>query len=52
MLVVGGLSVVLGFMPVLRLILIILFMLLVSFVIHDLWAVEEEQKMNEQSTTS
>ena len=52
MLVVGGLSVVLGFMLVLRLILIILFMLLVSFVIHDLWAVEEEQKMNEQITTS
>lgn len=48
MLLAGGLSVVLGVLPVIGLILIILFLLPVSFVIHDFWAVPEEQKMNEQ----
>lgn len=48
MLLVGGLSVVLGVLPVIGLTLIILFVLPVSFVIHDFWAVPEEQKMNEQ----
>jgi len=50
MLVVGDLSVVLGFLSVIGLIFIILYLLHVSFVIHDFWAVEEEQKMNEQNT--
>jgi putative oxidoreductase len=48
MLLAGGLSVVLGVLPVIGLILIILFLLPVSFVVHDFWAVPEEQKMNEQ----
>jgi putative oxidoreductase len=48
MLVVDGLSVVLGFLPMISLILISLLLLPVSFVIHNFWAVEEEQKMSEQ----
>jgi len=47
-LVVGGLSVVLGVLPVIGLILILLFLLPVSFVMHNFWAVPEEQKMAEQ----
>lgn len=48
MLIAGGLSVVLGFLPVIGLILIILFLLPVSFLMHNFWAVPQEQKMAEQ----
>ncbi len=48
MLLVGALSVVLGVLPVIGLILIVLFVVPVAVVIHDFWAVPEEQKINEQ----
>ncbi len=48
MLIVGGLSVVLGVLPVIGLLLIILFLVPVSAVMHNFWAVPEEQQMNEQ----
>jgi putative oxidoreductase len=48
MLMVGGLSVVLGVLPVIGLILIVLFLVPVAVVMHDFWAVPEEGKMNEQ----
>ena len=48
MMIAGGLSVILGVFPVIGLILIILFLLPVSFIIHNLWEVPEEQKMSEQ----
>lgn len=47
LLLAGGLSVALGVLPVLGLILIVVFLLPVSFVMHDFWAVPEEEKMNE-----
>lgn len=48
LLLVGGLSVVLGVLPVIGLILIIVFLVPVSILMHDFWAVSEEEKMNEQ----
>ena len=39
---------ILGVFPVIGLISIILFLLPVSFIIHNFWEVPEEQKMNEQ----
>ena len=51
LLIAGGLSVALGVLPVIGLILILVFLLPVSFVMHDFWAVPEEEKMNERSTS-
>ena len=48
MLLVGGLSVVLGVLPVIGLILLVLFLVPVAVVMHNFWAVPEEQKINEQ----
>jgi putative oxidoreductase len=48
LLLVGGLSVVLGILPVIGLILIVVFLLPVSLVMHDFWAVPEDQKMDQQ----
>ncbi len=48
LLLAGGLSVVLGVLPVIGLILIVVFLVAVSLVMHDFWAVPEEQKMDQQ----
>jgi uncharacterized membrane protein YphA (DoxX/SURF4 family) len=43
MLVVGGLSVVLGFLPILGLLLLILFLVPTSFLMHNFWTVQDPQ---------
>ncbi|NIT86220.1 MAG: DoxX family protein [Gemmatimonadetes bacterium] len=49
MLVVGGLSVLLGLWPEIGLWLLIVFLIPVSFLMHDFWAVPEEQKVSEMT---
>lgn len=49
MLIVGGLSVVLGVLPVLGLLLLILFLVPTSFMMHNFWTIEDPmQRMGEQ----
>jgi putative oxidoreductase len=48
MLLAGGLSVVFGVLPIIGLILLILFLIPVALIMHNFWAVPEEQKMVEQ----
>jgi putative oxidoreductase len=48
LLIAGGLSVVLGVLPVIGLLLIVVFLLPTSILMHDFWAASEEEKMNEQ----
>lgn len=48
MLILGGLSVGFGFVPRIGLILIILFLVPTSFLIHNFWSVPEGEKANEQ----
>ena len=48
LLLAGGLSVVLGVVPVIGLISMVVFLVPVSLVMHDFWAVPEEQKMDQQ----
>ena len=48
LLLAGGLSVVLGIVPVIGLISMVVFLVPVSLVMHDFWAVPEEQKMDQQ----
>jgi putative oxidoreductase len=48
LLLAGGLSVVLGVLPVIGLISIVVFLVPVSLVMHDFWAVPEERKMDQQ----
>jgi putative oxidoreductase len=48
LLLVGGLSVALGVLPVIGLLLIVVFLLPTSILMHDFWAAPEEEKMNEQ----
>jgi len=43
MLVVGGLSVVLGFLPILGLLLLIVFLVPTSFLMHNFWTVQDPQ---------
>lgn len=47
MIIVGGLSVALGLWPQVGLSLVILFLIPVAFMMHDFWAVPEEQKQAE-----
>lgn len=47
MLVLGGTSVVLGVWPQIGLVLLILFLVPVAFMMHDFWAVPEDQKQAE-----
>ena len=44
MLVLGGISVVLGFLPVLGLLLLILFLLPTSFLMHNFWTIQDPQQ--------
>lgn len=48
MLILGGLSVGTGFLPRIGLILIILFLIPTSFLIHNFWTLPEAEKANEQ----
>lgn len=49
LLLLGGLSLVLGFQPIVGAALLIVFLLVVSFQIHNYWAVQDPQaKMGEQ----
>lgn len=49
MLLVGGLSVILGILSVVGLLLLIMFLIPTSFIMHDFWTVEDpQQKMGEQ----
>lgn len=49
MLIAGGLSVVLGVLPVLGLLLLILFLIPTSLMMHDYWAIEDPgQRMAER----
>lgn len=43
MLVAGGLSVALGFLPILGLVLLILFLVPTSVMMHDFWTVQDPQ---------
>lgn len=43
MLLAGGLSVVLGFLPVLGLLVLILFLIPTSLVMHNFWAIQDPQ---------
>lgn len=43
LLVVGGLSILLGFQPLIGVIALVIFFLPVTFMMHNFWAVEEEQ---------
>ena len=43
MLVAGGLSVILGFLPILGLLLLILFLLPTSILMHNFWTVQDPQ---------
>lgn len=45
LILLGGLSVLLGFMPRVGLTLIILFLVPVTLVMHDFWALEEPERM-------
>ncbi|MEX2404986.1 MAG: DoxX family membrane protein [Candidatus Paceibacterota bacterium] len=47
MLVLGGLSVGFGFLPRIGLILIILFLLPTSFLIHNFWSAPEDQRQGQ-----
>lgn len=48
LLLIGGLSILTGFQPVIGVIALAIFFLPVTFMIHNFWAVEDEQmKMNE-----
>ena len=44
MLVLGGASVLLGFLPVLGLLLLIIFLVPTSVIMHDFWTVEDPQQ--------
>ncbi len=49
MLMVGGLSVILGVLPVIGLLLLILFLVPTSLMMHNFWAIEDPmQRMGEQ----
>lgn len=49
MLLVGGLSVVFGVLPVLGLLVLILFLVPTSLLMHNFWAIEDpQQRMGEQ----
>jgi len=48
LLLIGGLSILTGFQPVIGVIALAIFFLPVTFMMHNFWAVEDEQmKMNE-----
>jgi uncharacterized membrane protein YphA (DoxX/SURF4 family) len=48
LLLIGGLSILTGFQPVIGVIALVLFFLPVIFMMHNFWAIEDEQmKMNE-----
>lgn len=48
LLLIGGLSILTGFQPVIGVIALVIFFLPVTFMMHNFWAVEDEQmKMNE-----
>ncbi len=43
MILLGGLSILLGVYPIVGIILIIAFLIPVSFIMHNFWAVEDQQ---------
>ncbi|GGL62521.1 DoxX family membrane protein [Halocalculus aciditolerans] len=49
MLVLGGLGIVLGVLPVLSAGAIAVFLLVSSFTVHDYWAAPDDQKQNERT---
>lgn len=49
LLLIGGLSILTGFQPIIGVIALVLFFLPVTFMVHNFWAVEDEQmKMTER----
>lgn len=48
LLLIGGLSILTGFQPIIGVIALVLFFLPVTFMMHNFWAIEDKQmKMNE-----
>lgn len=48
LLLVGGLGVLLGVLPQIAILLLILFLLPTTFMMHDFWNAEDDEKMNEK----
>lgn len=50
LLLIGGLSIITGFQPVIGIIAVVLFLIPVSLMMHNFWAIEDEQESMAQMT--
>jgi uncharacterized membrane protein YphA (DoxX/SURF4 family) len=50
LILIGGLSIITGFQPVIGIIAIVLFLIPVSLMMHNFWAIEDEQESMVQMT--